>query len=331
MATASLARGRLMAFLLLAFAPACARSGAELSLDDPQSPLRLVRTIALPGVRGRIDHMTFDSEHDRLFVAEYGNGSVDEVDLASGTVHRITGLRDPQGIAWLAKQREVAVACGDGSLRFFRGVDLKEVARISLGDDADNIRLDARNGDLVVGFGSGGLAVVDPVTHQVVRKLDLKGHPEAFVLVGPRALVNVPDAHGITVADLDQARVITTVNTGMLAENYPMAVDGTGSRIAVGYRFPSALSVIDAASGGPVYSVPMCSDADDLFFHGGHIVVVCGEGVVGLTSEDGEHTRVRVGTARGARTGLLVSSHNSLFIAVPGQGDGGAIWQLAFR
>ena len=28
--------------------------------------------------------------------------------------------------------------------------------------DADNIRIDPRNGDIVVGYGDGGLAIIDP-------------------------------------------------------------------------------------------------------------------------------------------------------------------------
>ena len=33
---------------------------------------------------------------------------------------------------------------------------------LSLGDDADNVRIDPRNGMIVVGYGRGGLAMIDP-------------------------------------------------------------------------------------------------------------------------------------------------------------------------
>ena len=40
--------------------------------DKPM--LRLVQTIPLPGVRGRLDHMAVDLEKKRLFVAAVGTG-----------------------------------------------------------------------------------------------------------------------------------------------------------------------------------------------------------------------------------------------------------------
>ena len=40
-------------------------------------------SIPFPEVRGRIDHMAVDLARRRLFVAEYGNDTLDVVDLAS--------------------------------------------------------------------------------------------------------------------------------------------------------------------------------------------------------------------------------------------------------
>ena len=52
--------------------------------------LQLERTIPLPEVTGRIDHMAIDLGRRRLFVAELGNNTVDVIDLASGkAAHRI--------------------------------------------------------------------------------------------------------------------------------------------------------------------------------------------------------------------------------------------------
>src|SRR3954451_4317784 len=65
---------------------------------ETQAPLVLERTIPLANVSGRIDHMAVDLRRGRLFVAELGNNTVDVVDLAAGhAIHRIDGLRGPQG------------------------------------------------------------------------------------------------------------------------------------------------------------------------------------------------------------------------------------------
>ncbi len=197
-------------------------------------PLHLARVIALPDVKGRIDHLAIDLARRHLFVAEFGNGSIDEVDLASGrVVGRINGLHEPQGVAWLPVQHELVVASGDGSVRFYADADQREVARIDLGDDADNVRIDARNGHVIVGYGSGGLATIDPASHRLLGRLLLPGHPEGFRLVGSRAYVNVPDRGSILAVDLDRGQITATWRTGVHRMNFPMAVTASGDRIVI--------------------------------------------------------------------------------------------------
>ena len=318
--------------MALPLAGSCSANAQAFDPHDPRSPLFLMRTIELADVRGRIDHLAIDDEHNRLFVAEYGNGTVDDIDLSAGRVMgRITGLREPQGVGWLARENEIAVASGDGRLTFYRASDRQQVAALTLGDDADDVRIDGRNGNLVVGFGSGALAVIDPATHRVVRELRLPAHPEGFELVGGKAFVNVPDAHKIVVADLDQARILKTLATGTHFGNFPMASDGSGARIAVAFRLPGSVAVMDARSTQKPFSVSTCGDADDLYFRSNRLVVICGSGAVELIDPAGGHSNIRVTTQRGARTGLLTRSGDRLFVAVPAGEGAAAIWELSFR
>jgi hypothetical protein len=168
--------------------------------------LQLERTIPLPKVTGRIDHMAVDLGRKHLFVAELGNDTVDVIDLASGkTMHRIEGLKEPQGIGYAPKPDVLAIAnAGDGSVRLFRGSDFVPLGTVALGDDADNIRLDPNTGQFVVGYGAGGLAILDPASGAVVARAKLSAHPESFQLdpATRRAFVNVPNAHEIAVVDL---------------------------------------------------------------------------------------------------------------------------------
>jgi hypothetical protein len=200
---------------------------------------------------------------------------------------------------------------------------------VRLGADADNVRIDRRNGNLVVGYGSGGLAVIDPATHRVVGTVSLPAHPEAFELLGAKVFVNVPDAHKIIVADLDHERITSTLSTGLLFGNFPMASDETGSRIAIAYRTPGAVSVLHAHSGAMISSARICGDADDLYFRGRQLIIVCGSGAVELV-DDATHD-VRVDTRRGARTGVLDPISGHLLVAVPSREGPAAIWDLSFR
>jgi hypothetical protein len=131
---------------------------------ETQAPLVVERTIPLANVSGRIDHMAVDLRRGRLFVAELGNNTVDVVDIVAGhAIHRIDGLREPQGIGYSPAADIVAVAnAGDGTVRLYRGADYTAVATADLQDDADNVRLDLHSGKFLVGYGSGGIATLDP-------------------------------------------------------------------------------------------------------------------------------------------------------------------------
>jgi YVTN family beta-propeller protein len=98
-------------------------AGTDGRAAEPAAPLVLERTIALKGVSGRIDHLAVDLGRKRLFVAELGNGTVDVIDLAGmAVIHRIEGLKEPQGVAYAPGADVLAVAsAGDGSVRLFRG------------------------------------------------------------------------------------------------------------------------------------------------------------------------------------------------------------------
>src|SRR5262245_24757533 len=92
---------------------------APVATADPNPGLLLERAITLKGVSGRIDHMAIDVGRNRLFVAELGNNTLDVIDVHGGrSLHRIAGLREPQGVAYLRQADLVAVANGrDGSVR----------------------------------------------------------------------------------------------------------------------------------------------------------------------------------------------------------------------
>ena len=75
-------------------------------------------------------------------VAELGNDTVDVIDIVAGTVlHRIGGLREPQGVGYAERADVILVAnAGDGSVRLFSAKDFSPAGSVLLGDDADNVR-----------------------------------------------------------------------------------------------------------------------------------------------------------------------------------------------
>ena len=217
---------------------------------EPAAPFAPEHTIALKGVTGRIDHMAIDLGRKHLFVAELGNDTLDVIDLTSGAViRRIEGLKEPQGVGYAPGADILAVAnAGDGSVRLFHGADLSPSGKVDLGNDADNVRLDTRTGNLVVGYGNGGLALIDPARAALVARISLPAHPEGFQLDprSGRAFVNVPDARQIAVVDIDAQRLAGTWRMPVMRDNFPMALDAANSIVAVVFRSPARLVLFDA-------------------------------------------------------------------------------------
>ena len=156
-----------------------ARSAAQIA-DTPL--LVLENKIILGEVKGRIDHMAIDPARNRLFVAELENNSVGIVDLNERkVVHVISGLTEPQGVGYEPSTDTLYVANGgDGSVRLYRGADYVEISRIDLRDDADNIRVDPIAKHVLIGYGGGGIATIDPATRSKIADFPVAGASGGF-------------------------------------------------------------------------------------------------------------------------------------------------------
>jgi hypothetical protein len=290
---------------------------------EPAS-LVLEKTIPLPNVGGRIDHMAIDRKRQRLIVAALGNDTVEIIDLAAGRpLHSIRGLAEPQGVAYVDQTDVIFAAnAGDGSVRTFRGEDFSVLDRTDLRSDADNIRIDPRSGNVVVGYGDGGLAIIDPMRRTVIGTIALHGHPEGFQIdqTTGQAFVNVPDDGQIAVVDLDARRQVATWKVPGVSGNYPMALESMRGMLAAVLRSPPSLVLLDAKTGTVTARLPACGDADDVFFdvRRERIYVSCGSGEIAVFQRNGGNywPLPRVTTESGARTSLFVPDMDRLFLAV---------------
>jgi hypothetical protein len=287
------------------------------------------RSIALPGVKGRIDHLAIDTAGHRLFVAALGNGSLEVVDLNKGRVIRsITGLDEPQGVAYLEKGNRIVVASGGGSVAYFDGASYGLLKTVDLGSDADNVRYAAAADKIYVGFGSGGIAVLDADSGTLLHSIKLPAHPEAFEVEskGGRVFVNVPDANEVDVVDQGKRAMISRWTPGHLRSNFPMALDESARRLFVGVRRPPELRVFDTESGKSIADIPIDGDVDDVFLDAanGRVLASCGAGfldIVPRKSGDGFGAVIRIPTAKGARTGLFLPAQAKYYLAVPANGS----------
>jgi hypothetical protein len=301
-----------------------------------QEAPRLARSIALPEVEGRLDHMALDERRGRLFVAALAQNAALVVDLEQGRlVQSLAGVPRPQGALFLAEADRLLVTCGgDGKLAAFDGASLERTGDLDVGLDADELRFDERRGLVLVGAGGGGpgqgaLVFVDPEEWRVVGRAELEGHPESFQIEpdGQRAFVNVPSRNEIAIVDLE-ARVRTgawPLAEG-LAANFPLGIAPDDGALLVGCRTPGKLLVVDPATGAAEVAGEISAQADGLFVTGGgaRVLVTSGAGFLEVFERGPEGTFARTlsaPTAEGARTGILSSEERRLWIAVPHRGD----------
>jgi DNA-binding beta-propeller fold protein YncE len=288
------------------------------------------KTVPLPNVEGRIDHMAIDLLNNRLFVSALGNNSIEVIDLhSSSVVHSIKGLQEPQGVYYAAALNKLYVSnAGNGECDVYDGTSFRLLRQIDLGGDADNIHPDPLSPRILVSAGNG-ISVVDTAHDMKAAAISLPGHPEGFVLEqnGPRVFVNVPlPSRSVFVVDWAKGTVVASWSVGgplaNVFSNFPMALDDARHRLFVGTRLPAALKIVDTPSGKLIASLAIDRDPDDIFYdtRRQRVYVSCGEGFLDVFQQvDPDHYKqiARIPTAAGARTSLWVPEMDRLFVAVP--------------
>jgi DNA-binding beta-propeller fold protein YncE len=323
-------RNRARGLLVVAVAGAVAivaLIGSRPARTETRPSLRLLSAIPLPDVRGRLDHLSLDVQHQRLFLAALGNDSVEVLDLPkSARTRSLPGLSNPQGVLYLPGPNRLHVAnARDGSVLIFDGASLAALKSVPYSEDADNLRYDQATGHVWVGYGHAlGELTADGAR---LADINLPEHPESFQIeqAGPRIFVNLPEAGTVAVVDRKSRKVVETWQTSFRG-NFAMALDEGQHRLFVATRRPARLVILDTDNGRIVASMPTVGDCDDLFVEGrrGRVYVVGGEGAVAVIGTDGADRYRdigRISTSPGARTGFFSPDLDRLYIAAPKHGS----------
>ena len=329
--------------LVLSLLAALSIQGWAQKKSSPPNPAPLVLTgaIPMPKVRGRIDHFAFDPEHNRLFVSALGSNTEEIIGISAQTVvHTISGVPTPQGVAYSPETNKLFVGSDEGKLYIYDGTTFDLLTSIDFGDDVDNLRYDAAERRLYVGYGdekTGAIAMVDAATNQRLdNEFKLGAHPESFQLSasGPNIYVNLPDLKQVAVINRKTHTIARWPQT--FQSNFPMALDEPGHRLFVATRVPPRLAVLDTDSGRQVAALPTVQDSDDLYYDlARKRVYVCGgEGYISVfQQEDADHYKLlaKIHTAIGARTagyfGKGRKGFDRFYLAVPARaGRGAEVW-----
>ncbi len=279
-----------------------------------QELLKLEKEIALPSVKGRIDHIDINVKDQIAYVAALGNNTVEVVDLKKRLVlHSITGLSEPQGVAYIANHHEIFIANGGtGECIFYNALTFQKTGSIKYNNDADDVRYDEVTDRIYVGYGGGGIGIIDAATHKPVADIKLPAHPESFQLDTKegKLWVNLPGSGSIGVVDIKDGKLIDQWKRLLPRSNFPMAYDAVQHRIMVGFRIPATLKVLDSRTGKELFSSGMVGDVDDFYWDEKtkQILISGGGGSVNIFKQTGETYKqvADIKTRNGARTSLFV-------------------------
>jgi DNA-binding beta-propeller fold protein YncE len=297
-------------------------------------PLKLVQSIPIPNVEGRLDHMGVDVAGKRLFVAALGNNSLEVIDLEQGKwVQSVSGLSKPQGVYYIPNLKKVFVANGtDGSCRVFSGSPLGKVGTLPLSLGADLMEYDSNSKLLYVGHGGkdagkdyGEFAMIDGAKGAQVGNIKMEAHPGGIAIERHgRVFVTIPEKNKIAVIDSKKREVIATWDLPKTEQPVSLALDEAHHRLFVGSRKPPLITVINTNSGEPVASMETIGLLDGIAYDATRkrIYASGGEGFLGVYEQrDADHYRplARIPTAYMARTSLFVPALERLFVALPRQ------------
>ena len=297
-------------------------------------PLVLTEAIPLEDAKGRFDH--FATGGGRLFVAALGSNAVEAINIGGRVLeHTITGVPNPQGIAFSPENNKIFVASGRGKVYVYDGKSYDQIAAVDFEGGADNLRYDPATKRVYVGCGNdektGAIAMIDATTNQrLSEEYKLGGEPESFQLEksGPNIYVNVPDLKQIVVVNRT-TKQITRWTLGGVESNFPMALDEPRHRLFVGVHVPPRLAVYDTTSGRLVAALPSVQDSDDLYFDAERkrIYMPGGEGfiyVFQMIGPDHYQLLAKIPTAIGAKTagywGKQGKGFDRFYLAVPARG-----------
>lgn len=300
-------------------------------------PLKLVQTIPMPGVQGRMDHLGVDIKGKRLFAAALGENqnTVEVLDLKAGKrITSIPGQSMPQGVFYSPNFKRLFVANGkDGTCKIFRGDHFQPITSLPLGNDANHVGYDPATKYLYVGNGdakSGQLSIIDTRTNQHIGDIKTEARPGGikFEKSGPRIFVTLTGAAKVGVLDRKQRQ-----QTGSWPAPVPvlsLAIDQDHHRLFGGTRNPPSLLVFDTGSGKQIAQLEGVAGIDDLWYDAAHKRIYATGGrdvgagfvyVYGQTDPDHYELLGKITSEPNAQTSIWVPQFNRLYVSASSSGS----------
>jgi len=314
---------------------------------EERPALRLVQTIALPGVGGRLDHMAVDLEKRRLFVAAVDNGTIQVLDLATGkALNTILGIKEAQDALFLGGNfNKLYVSSLDGTLRIFQGETFRLIQALKLEPDPNRLLYDPATDLIYFGYG-GQNAGFDAYERVGIMQATRGAQSDQFVadMIAPTyrpghlAEMAMDEDGKLLVCD-SRADLIFQFDTRKreLLRSWAahgdgaadMALDRARHRLFVGTRIPAEMTVYDSQSGKEIVSLPGPETMDGVSYDSNlKRIYVSGGRWYGTPEaspgwlyvyqqQDADHYQLisKIKTRPGSGTSLFAAKLNRLYVA----------------
>ena len=320
---------------------ACAIGYAQTgnSQESAKQPLRLVQTISIPNVKGRLDHMDVDVKGKRLFVAGLENGTFEVVDLeAAKWIRSIPGFKKPQGVLFVPELNKLFLASGDdGMVRIFRGDTFELLDSLHLEAGPNRVVYEPKSKLVYVGYGGkdagkdyGEVGIIDARNNKLVGDIRVVAHPSELLLdkAGTTLFVFISIANQLQVIDTKKRQVLST---WPVTSQHPgdAAFGESASRLFVGTHTPPEMIAMDAKSGKEVAHLPTAEGMDGVYFDAGRKRVYVSGGrdlpagfVYVYEQLNADHYEIigKIPTRGGAGTSFWSPDLNRYYVAAPANG-----------
>jgi hypothetical protein len=312
-----------------------------------KQPLKLVQTIPLPGVTGRLDHMGVDLDRRRLFVTAVTNRTVEVVDLISGqAINRLTGLNDTEDALFLGGGFDkLYVSSLNGHVRVFQGDTFRPVQDFKLEPGPNRLFHDPATN--LIYFGYGGLSAGfdayervgilqpnrgvggDQFVADMIAPTPRPGHL-AEIAMDDNGLLLVCDSLGDLIYQFDTQKRELIKSWAVRGDGAAdMAIDRIRHRLFVGTRMPPEMTVYDSLSGKEIASLAAPETMDGVYYDANlkRIYVTGGRwyGTPGASpgwiyvyeqkDPDRYEMIAKIKTRPGSGTSLLVPQLNRFYVA----------------
>ena len=301
--------------------------------SEPASPLKLLRTIPMPGITGRFDSFGIDVKGQRLFVTPLDHKTVEVYDLKAGKlIQSIPGIDKAHAVLYRGDLNEIFVTDGPAdSLKIFKGDKYEFVKAVGPLAEPDGILYDPATHYLYIITGGENakldyslIAVVDTDKGEHLGDIRIEGGTMEEMRLeksSPRLFVVNREKDRIEVIDRKKRTILGTWPITLGKVPVGLAIDESTHRLFVGCR-SEMMVVLDSETGKEITNVPISKGIDGMVFDPAtrRIYSEANTGAIDVYEEtDADHYRSLGTTPIGspAKPGLLVPELKRYFVAVP--------------